>query len=56
MIEAMNIVFEDSKLETTTAAAFDFNEDILPKETIISRNITNCKEEDDLVNMDLYGT
>ena len=48
----MNMVFEGSKLETTTTATFDFNEDIFPGESIISQNMPDCEEEDDLVNMD----
>ena len=50
------MVSEGSKSKTTTAAAFGFNKDILPKETIISRNMQDCKEEDELESMDSSRT
>ena len=55
-IEAITMVSQGSRSETARANVFDFNEDILPKETIISRNMEDCKEEDELESMDPYGS
>ena len=49
------MVLQGSRSKTTTHA-FDFNDDILPEDTIISRNMQDCKEEDEFESMDPFGT
>ena len=46
------MVSQDRRSASTTAAAIDFNEDILPRDTIKSRNMEDYKEEDELESMD----
>ena len=50
------MVSQGSRSETAIADAFDFNEDILPKDTLISRNMEDCEVEDELESMDPSGT
>ena len=55
-IEAITTVSQGSRAEIGRADVFDFNEDILPKETIISRNRQDCEDEDELESMETYGS
>ena len=55
-IEAITMLSQGSRSETARVDVFDFNEDILSKETIISRNMQECEDEDELESMDHYGT
>ena len=54
-IEAITMVSQGSRAEIGRADVFDFNEDILPEETIISRNMQDYEDEDELESMDPYG-
>ena len=55
-IEAITTVSQGSRAEIGRVDVFDFNEDILPKETIISRNRQDYEDEDELESMETYGT
>ena len=51
-IEAIDMVPEGSRSKTTTVEVFNFNDDILFEEKIISRNMQDCKDVDELEIMD----
>ena len=55
-IEAITPLSQGSRSEPVRVDVFDFNEDILSKETIIPRNMQECEDEDELESMDHYGT
>ena len=51
-LEEMNMESQEKRSTSTTTAAFDVNEDILPEDTIRTRKMQDCKEEDILESMD----
>ena len=55
-IEEMNMESQQKRSTSTTTAAFDFNEDILPGDTIRARNMEECKEQDEPESMERSGS
>ena len=54
-MEAIDMVPKGSRSKTTTVEVFNFNDDILLEEKIISRNMQDCKDMDELEIMDPSG-
>ena len=54
-IEELNMESQERSTSTTNAA-FDFNEEILPGDTIRARNMEDCKEKDELKSMKRFGS
>ena len=48
------MVSQDRRSASTTIGAYDFNEDILPEDTIRARNKEDCEEDDELESMDQF--
>ena len=55
LIEAIDMVPDGSRSKNRTSEAFDFNEDSLLKETIISENMEESEEVDEFESMDPSG-